>query len=285
MPRQNVISVVFKSNISLPKPASDMPLSPSLIVLDSVDSTNNYAMGKVRAGEASHGCGFAALEQTQGKGQWGRTWQTGRNQNIALSLVIEPHTLHTHQQFQLSVAVALGAHDLLTRFLGSEISVKWPNDLYWRDRKAGGILIENVIGQQKGSSQADPSGSKAWKYAVAGIGINVNQAEFPADLPQAVSMRQISGVSYSIPDLLEELYRAVMTRLSQLSLSGFQTLLDDYNYALYRRNQPVTLRKNGITFETVVDRVNAEGQLLTNDWVTHAFNYGEVEWMLPNRTG
>jgi BirA family biotin operon repressor/biotin-[acetyl-CoA-carboxylase] ligase len=277
--------VVFKSNISLPKQASDMPFSQPLIVLDSVDSTNNYAMGKVRAGEAGHGSGFAALEQTQGKGQWGRSWQTGKGLNIALSLVIEPHTLRTHQQFQLSVAVALGAADFLTSYLGSEISVKWPNDLYWCDRKAGGILIENVIGQQKGSSAELPvSSSAAWKFAVAGIGINVNQTAFPADLPHAVSMRQVSGIQYHVPDLLEVLYRQVMTRLHQLELSGFQTLLDDYNYALYRRSQPVTLRKNGITFETVVDRVNAEGQLLTNDWVTHQFNYGEVEWLLPNRT-
>lgn len=261
-----------------------MSSAPPLVILDSVDSTNNYAMGMVRAGAASHGCGFAALEQTQGKGQWGRAWATGRGENIALSLVIEPLTLRTSQQFQLSAAVALGAHDFLLPYLGTEISVKWPNDLYWRDRKAGGILIENVIGQSKSENSQDDRLSNNWKYAIAGIGINVNQVGFPPELPHAVSMRQISGQLFHLPTLLDELYRSVMTRLGQLALSGFSPILTDYNAALYRRNQPVTLRKNGVTFETVVDRVNSDGRLLTNDWVTHEFAYGEVEWILPTRT-
>ena len=132
----------------------------SFIILTSVDSTNNYAMAMVQSGQASHGDAFFSWEQTAGKGQRGRHWQTGKGQNIALSVVLEPTAIKPGHQFYLSVAVALACYDFFNAIAGPETFIKWPNDIFWRDRKAGGVLIENVFN------------GNTWRFAVVGIGIN-----------------------------------------------------------------------------------------------------------------
>jgi BirA family biotin operon repressor/biotin-[acetyl-CoA-carboxylase] ligase len=126
-------------------------------------------MGKVRAGMAQHGLSVFALEQTRGKGQRDKIWISEPGQNIALSLVLEPKH-HFPSLFLLSMAMAVGTVRFFRKYVPDDVSIKWPNDVYWRDRKAGGILIENVW--QGG----------VWKFAVVGIGININQTRFSISL-------------------------------------------------------------------------------------------------------
>src|SRR5215210_6618050 len=135
--------------------------------LPSVDSTNNYAMAQVHAGLARHGFVYSTLQQTAGKGQRGKTWSTDSGSNITLSVVLEPSGLNYAKQFFLSAAVALACLDFTRIYAGEKTKIKWPNDIYWSDRKAGGILIENVL---KGEE---------WKHSIVGIGININQTLFP----------------------------------------------------------------------------------------------------------
>ncbi len=164
-------------------------------------------MGKVHAGKASHGTIFFAHEQLAGKGQRGRTWISSPGDNIMMSTVLEPVFLPITQQFSLSVAIALACHDFYSRHAGAEETrIKWPNDLYWRDRKAGGILIEN-------SFRGDQ-----WLFAVAGTGININQVQFPDDLRNPVSLRQITGRSFSAVDLARELGDCLERRFEQLRI-------------------------------------------------------------------
>ncbi|MFT3932685.1 MAG: biotin--[acetyl-CoA-carboxylase] ligase [Chitinophagaceae bacterium] len=119
-----------------------------LTILESVDSTNNYAMAMVRAGQAKHGDGFFALEQVQGRGQRGKTWLTEPGTNIILTIVLQVQN-PLSQQFSLSMAIALAVYDFFAKHAGDETSIKWPNDIYWRDRKAGGILIESIVRSQE----------------------------------------------------------------------------------------------------------------------------------------
>ncbi|WP_315818363.1 biotin--[acetyl-CoA-carboxylase] ligase [Paraflavitalea speifideaquila] len=120
-----------------------------LIILPVIDSTNNYAMAQATAGLASHGTVYFALQQTAGKGQRGKTWHTTPGENIMMSVVIQPQALITNQQFLLSAAIALGCYDFFKTYAGEETSIKWPNDIYWRDRKAAGILIESRVGNRQ----------------------------------------------------------------------------------------------------------------------------------------
>jgi len=245
-----------------------MATAPFFTILDRVDSTNNYAMGKVRAGLAAHGMAWFAREQTGGKGQRGKSWESTPGQNIALSLVLEPWQLMAADQFYLSALVSLACRDFLERYAGEETAIKWPNDIYWRDRKAGGILIENVF---QGT---------VWKYAVVGIGININQVYFNTGLKNPVSLKQISGKDYDPILLAEELFALLIERTRSLDIAGFAQTLADYNTRLYARNREVRLLKDDQVFVTMVRGVNAEGQLLTKDTEERRFDFGEVEWLL-----
>ncbi|HXL72345.1 MAG TPA: biotin--[acetyl-CoA-carboxylase] ligase, partial [bacterium] len=152
-----------------PKNRNLLSIGHAFIELGSVDSTNNYAMARAAAGLADHGTLYFAHEQWAGKGSRGRTWTSKPGENIILSAVLEPVALVSSQAFALSACVALACHDLFSQYAGAEATrIKWPNDLYWGDRKAGGILIENNFRGDR------------WAFAIAGIGININQTEFPA---------------------------------------------------------------------------------------------------------
>src|ERR1700722_14336346 len=240
----------------------------SFVELLTEDSTNNYTVEKVHAGLAFHGNVFFAHEQFAGKGQFGKKWNAAPNQNIIMSVVLEPDFLTVRQQFFLSVCVADACIDFLNNYVPGEFLIKWPNDLYWRDRKIGGILIENIL-------QGDN-----WKFAIAGIGININQPEFPEFLPNPVSLKQITGKTFSPVDLAKELCNKIEEKYKQLQSGAFDDLLKEYNKYLFRKNEKVKLKKESIVFETTIIEVSADGQLHTKEAIDRYFNFGEVEWVI-----
>ncbi|UEG50976.1 biotin--[acetyl-CoA-carboxylase] ligase [Ferruginibacter lapsinanis] len=243
-------------------------ITGSFTILDSVDSTNNYAMAKAHAGMAKNGDSYFAVEQTAGKGQRGRQWQSGKDLNIALSIVIEPQQVKLLHQFHLSALVALAGRDFFSRYAGDETTIKWPNDIYWRDRKAGGVLIENVL---RGN---------AWKWSIVGIGININQSVFDSSLQNPVSLKQITGKEFEIIELARELHQFVLGRINAYSVENYDQILNEYNSHLFRLNEKVKLKRENMVFETQIKGVSAFGQLLTTDVMNNQFDFGEVEWVL-----
>src|SRR5687768_3851267 len=196
-------------------------IGDNFFVLNSVESTNNYAMARIHAGLAGHGDAYFALEQTAGKGQRGKTWMAQPGENITISIVLNTEPLISSQQFLLSAAVALACYDLLTEKLGDEVKIKWPNDLYWRDRKAGGILIENVV--SSGKSEAGH-----WRWSVVGVGININQTIFPGEIPNAVSVKQIAGKDFPTVELAKELCSVIDKNYRELINGKFESLFTIY---------------------------------------------------------
>lgn len=236
------------------------------IELDTVDSTNNYAMGLVHAGTAQHGTGVLARHQTNGKGQRGKVWETEPGANLSFSIIIKPNLLIT-QAFQLLATVAITVRNQLEKYMGDETSIKWPNDLYWRDRKTGGILIENII---RGNE---------WQWAVIGIGINVNQTQF-GQLQNPVSIKQVSGKQTDVPTLAKQLQKAVTDALNDLALNGFDAYFEQYNLHLFRKHEIVRLKKENRIINTRINCVNTQGQLVTGMHNEECFAFGEVEWLL-----
>ena len=237
------------------------------------DSTNNYAMEKILSGEATHGEVYMALQQTAGKGQRGKKWVADAGMNIIMSVVLNTRCLKMEQQFLLSMTIALGCCDFFKKYThGPHIHIKWPNDLYWHDRKAGGILIENRI--QSGSA------GPVWTWSVVGIGININQVEFPNEIAaRATSLRAITGRAEDIHQLASSLCSALNERWQQLIESEGTMLREEYNNLLYKKNEQVLLKKGGQVWETTIQEVDASGMLVTSDTATHRFASGEVEWM------
>ncbi|MDR3717098.1 MAG: biotin--[acetyl-CoA-carboxylase] ligase [Puia sp.] len=264
----------------MPHPASilshkpDPPIGQPFVELGSVDSTNNYATARIHEGLASHGSIFFAHDQFAGKGQRGKTWNSRPGDNIVMSLILEPSlgpgtAFSLARPFPLSACIALSCHDFFSRYAGAgETSVKWPNDLYWRDRKAGGILIENIC---RGTE---------WLFAVVGIGININQVAFPETVRNPVSLKQITGRDFDAVALARELATVLDTRYNELMTGGKTRQLAAYNACLYKRNQAVRLKKGQAVFDTTIQGVSGGGELLTRDTLERSFTFGEVEWIL-----
>ena len=239
------------------------------VELESVDSTNNYAMAQVHAGLAFHGMVFFAHEQFAGKGQRGKVWAATTGENIMMSIVLQPFFLTTDHQFALSATIALACYDFLDTYCPGDITIKWPNDLYWRDRKAGGILIETVL---QGSG---------WSYAICGIGININQTEFSSQLINPVSLHMATGKKYEPVAMAKELCRHLENRYNRLRNLD-NVWLDNYNSVLYKKNQTVHLKHGSVYLKACINGVNSKGQLHTGGDQVRVFNFGEIEWMIKS---
>lgn len=241
----------------------------SFTLLSSVDSTNNYAMQKVHARLAKHGDAWFAMEQTNGKGQRGRVWSTRKGENIILSIVLAPTFLLPSQTFLLSAAISLGVRDFFNKYAGNTTAVKWPNDIYWGDRKTGGILIENSIQSAK------------WLFAVAGLGININQDHFDEHISRATSLRLITGRKYDVIEMAKELCCFLGDRYEILKAGNEELILHDYQQAMYKLNQQVRFKVGDVILEAVVKGVSPDGLLIveTKNKKEEKLQWGTVEWL------
>ena len=161
-------------------------LGAPFIELSTIDSTNIYAMDQIKLGLAKSGSCYTADFQTNGKGQHGRVWESSKGQNLLCSYILELNTLDALKnwtptdQIGFSAAIALGARAFFGAVAGPETKIKKPNDIYFSDRKAGGILIENLVR------------GKEWTWTVIGIGMNINQSSFSSAAVNSVSSNPIS---------------------------------------------------------------------------------------------
>lgn len=231
-------------------------------------------MAKLHDGMLCHGTALLALEQTKGKGQRGKEWLTAPGQNITMSTAISLKSalpaadLAKWRQFPflLSVCTALSCYDFIKAAGVDNVSIKWPNDLYIDDRKAGGILIENIL----------RSGN--WEWAVIGTGINVNQQYFPA-LTKATSLGLATGKSFEVINTARILHGYLLHPFTGSWDLSSEALLERYNGLLYKKDQQIKLRKDNIVFATTLREVTADGQLVTADSLERRFSVGEVEFV------
>ena len=188
--------------------------------------------------------------QTAGRGQRGHTWESRAGENLTFSVVLEPHFLPVAEQFMLLEAVALALADFFAQ-LGVGTKIKWTNDIYVGDRKAVGILIEHSYSAGKLSR------------TVVGIGINVNQTDFSADIPNPVSLALLTGKNYDLQQLLEQYEQCLIARYSQLKNGEWDKLQSDYHSMLYRRDEqhPFAL-PDGTRFKGIIRGVKPTGDLI-----------------------
>lgn len=270
----------------MPQPSAHTSLGSPFIELKSVESTNNYALTRIHAGLAQHGEAFFAYEQLAGKGQRGRVWDAEKDANITLSIIAKPHPMLLTQQFHLSACVAIAAQEFFAHYAGDETKIKWPNDLYWQDRKAGGILIESVIGSPapaKTDALAEPGNNKTkgqWQWAVIGIGININQTSFSPSLKNPVSLKQITGKHFNTVELAKELCQRMDHHFKKLIAGEFEDVYRQYLSVLYKKDERVKLKKDNRVFEAVIKAVSLNGKLIATHAMDEEFDFGEVEWVI-----
>ena len=271
------MGAIILKNRNLFAQTQPVPSIPGrLIVLSKVDSTNNYAMAKLHAGLAKHADCFFALEQTAGKGQRGKSWITAPGKNITATFVISlshsfsPATVTKLQSFPFlfSASAALGCYDFIKGLNVPDITIKWPNDVYIGDRKAGGILIENSFQ------------SANWNFSIIGVGINLNQTNFGHDLNNATSVCSSTGQQYDVMQSVRSLHTTVLKRIDWLNTASPQQVMHEYNQHLYMKQQEIRLKKQNAAFTTTLLHVDAIGLLHTADVINRTFATGEVEFVI-----
>ena len=216
-----------------------------IIHIDETDSTNQWLKDyySKESGRKGESVAVVADYQTAGRGCGTNRWESERGKNLLFSLMIHPEDLPANKQFQISMAISLAIVDALGQLIG-DLSIKWPNDIYWRNGKLAGILIENTL---KGNLIKD---------SIIGVGLNVNQREFHSDAPNPVSLWQITGQETDCEQLLKDILNRLDFRAD---------LKECYMKLLYRRKgfHPYT-DKDGV-FMAEIAGVEDDGHLLLID--------------------
>ena len=254
-----------------------------IIHISETDSTNRWLKAKAREAEAlgfkPRSLGLQPLNpkasenilvwtdfQTAGRGCGTNTWESERGKNLLFSMLIYPEQIHVTRQFHISMAVSLAICEALGKYIG-DLSIKWPNDIYWRNGKICGILIENRI---KGSTI---------KESIIGVGLNVNQREFRSDAPNPVSVWQICERETDREQLLKDILQSFDKYMDPSNLSSVG---EAYREMLYRRKgfHPYT-DKDGAFMAELVD-VEDDGHLVLHDedGKERRYTFKEVQFVI-----
>lgn len=234
--------------------------------LPSCHSTNAIASEFVQNGQINDGDVVITDFQSAGRGQRGSGWESEAGKNLLLSVYLKPDFLQISNQFLLSMAISVSVRDFLEKYT-KDVKIKWPNDIYIRDRKCAGILIENVI-----------AGSNI-RHSIAGTGININQLEFGH--PRATSLAAETHSVYNLRDIFPELLASVEKYYLMIKKGQTSALKKAYTDALYGKNETRQFRDNHGTFEGSVEGVNDQGMLIMNKAGRQPSYYGmkEIEWL------
>jgi len=242
-----------------------LPETP-IIELDCIDSTNNYAMQLIDADKAQHGLTIVARSQTVGRGQRGRTWIDAPGQSLLLTVITTPFQ-PIGEQFAFNASVTVAIVKVLQYLHNKwEIRIKWPNDIIIGDKKAGGILIENVL-----------RGSK-WAYSVIGLGLNVKQDRFPESLPFATSLKIASEREFDVAELGKGIRENI---LAEIAIPRTQDVrMNAYNAYLYRKGMQQGFSNSTGQWEATILDVRTDGSIRVQlaDGQIVFYRHGEVMW-------
>lgn len=226
----------------------------NLVTIKQVDSTNSFLKNLLSNSKpVPEGTVIMAEEQYAGRGQQQNTWHSEPGKNLTFSILLKPHFLSVDAQFDLNRAVSLGVHDALQLILGDRLKIKWPNDIYYADRKLGGILIENTI--QSG----------LLRDSVVGIGLNINQENFPPGASNATSVKQILQKDYDLTLLLSEICKHIEVYYLKLKADQIDFVRDTYLNRLYWLNEVKRFESNNRVFDGRVKNVLPNGLLVIED--------------------
>ena len=197
-----------------------------IVHIDEADSTNSYLRRMAGEKDSLPDDQSASLVvwtdyQTAGRGCGTNVWESERGQNLLFSVLIRPSSVPPEKQFILSMANALAIKAALDEYVG-EVKIKWPNDIYWQDKKICGTLIETTM---RGNRLGD---------CIIGTGINVNQQQFVSDAPNPVSLRQILGREVDPGEVLQKVLQHISAYMRLVELGAWERLRTLYRYGLYR---------------------------------------------------
>ncbi|MFC2090330.1 biotin--[acetyl-CoA-carboxylase] ligase [Bacteroidota bacterium] len=214
-----------------------------------LDSTNEEAIRILSSRVQKWPFFVRADYQTAGRGRSANFWISEKGKNLLLSWIVFPEFLSVTHQFQLSKSVSLAIVDMLKQF-GIDAAIKWPNDIIAEKKKLGGILIEHSIT------------AYSIRHTIIGIGININQVDFP-DFPyEATSMHNVGGNRFSVEDVSHAQITALERRYGQLEQEKHAELNAAYLKHLYMLNKEARFSADNREFRATIRGVNDLGELL-----------------------
>ena len=239
-----------------------------IIRFDEIDSTNSFLHG-YHEGDDVETVVAVAEYQTAGRGQGTNHWESERGKNLTMSVRVAPKGVKATEQYVLSMCMALAVKDALLEY-SEGMTVKWPNDIYWNDKKISGTLIETTL-----------VGSDV-KTCIFGTGININQTEFLSDAPNPVSIKQIVGHEVDREELLKKVMRNLEKYLKIVYSGERKKIHDAYMNCLYRKEGVHKYRDNNGTFEASIERVEDSGHLVlrSTDGRERRYGFKEVAFVL-----
>lgn len=251
-----------------------MTLSPEtfpvpLIHISETNSTNNYLQAHCSQQDVEEFTTVVADFQTSGRGQRGNSWESEPYKNLLFSFVFFPEFLEARRQFLISQIVALAIKEELDTYT-TDISIKWPNDIYWKEKKICGMLIENDL-MGRNISQS-----------IAGIGININQEAFHSTAPNPVSLRQITGKQYDIFEILKNIMLRIQSYYAQLRKDDTASITVLYENSLFRKEGLHRYRDDKGEFLARIVCVEPEGRLILEDemHIRRGYMFKEVEYLM-----
>ena len=257
----NIFQKVFKKNRQDP--------SLKVIRLDETDSTNNCLRGYTPA-EGEKMTVVSSDYQTAGRGQGTNTWESERGKNLTFSVLLHPTMVPLQRQFLLSMMGGIALKMVLAKY-ADDITLKWPNDIYWKDRKLSGTLIETTI-----------SGGHI-SNCIFGVGLNVNQQAFTSDAPNPVSLYQIVGHETDRDKLLDEIIKSFTYCYRLIENGDYTDIAALYHDSLYRAHGFHAYRDKDGAFEAAIVEVEDDGHLILrdHDGAMRSYAFKEVEFVLP----
>lgn len=253
------------------------------INLPEADSTNSYISRNVA--DMVGNTVVSTDRQTAGRGQRGNSWESEPLKNLTFSILLRPDNFPANRQFAISEAVAVGVVKAVKKICGVELKIKWPNDIYFNNKKICGILIEHAV-----------MGSNIL-HTIAGIGLNVNQQQFFSDAPNPISLLQITKKETNRDLLLKEICEEIISSISNLADNrDFDSLHSQFMKNLWRNDMmPHKFRDVETQREYIgyVGEVETTGHISIyeptdetigffdrSSCICHRYAFKEVEWIL-----
>ena len=239
------------------------------IHLEQIDSTNAY-LQRLQSECDIRKWVVSADMQTAGKGMGSNSWESEVGKNLTFSLALDVSFLPAEKQFLLSEAVPLGIVEVLDKLLPVEkLSIKWPNDIYYENRKLAGILINSTIK----ASMMDIS--------IIGIGLNINQMQFQDWPTHPISLQQITGMVYDLLPLMEQIAEHIIIKVEQLK-SDPMTIEQDYLKRLFRYRTWADYEVGGKVLRLLMTGIDPFGrlQLVDEQQTSYTFDIKEIKFVL-----
>lgn len=237
------------------------------ISLDTVDSTNSYISRNLSQFK-DESLLVTASKQTAGRGNGQNSWHSEQGKNLTFSILIHPKEIVPSESFIISEATALALVDALTHWIPDDrIRVKWPNDIYIvpEEKKISGTLIETTLS------------GKHIDNAILGIGLNVNETNFPSILPNPISIANVVGHEIDCQQVLSAIIDSFNLYTEMLHQQQFATIRDRYLQRMYRIGTLASYKDSQHTFRATIEGVAPSGQLLLKSEAGEQLSYAFKE--------